>query len=911
MAIGSGDGSIILTTQIDQTGLRQGMASMKGNVQGLARSFTKLGVIIGGVFAGKSLINFGKQAIQLASDLQEVQNVVDVAFGDMSYKAEAFAKSAIENFGISELSAKRTASTYMAMAKGMGIAEDVASDMAITMTGLTADIASFYNMSQERADVILKSVYTGETETLKQLGIVMTEVNLQNFAMSKGITKNLSAMTQQEKTMLRYQFVLEQTRLAQGDFVRTQDSWANQTRILSERWKEMQATFGEAFMALGTLILPVINKTIEALTVLAKLSQIVAQWIYKAFAGKDLKAIQSQGGALAAVGESAESASIGMEALKDATAEAGKEAQKSFASFDDLEILGSNIADNAESTGGLFGNIGGNEGLPFEETESVDNEKFSFLQQKLEELANALGGAGNIDLANLTNGLALLREPLQGLAAVAWDIILWGIENVIAPIATFAVKEVLPNFFQKLNDRLTNFRKILEKVTPLFKSFYENCLKPIIEFAADEIITFWDSFNEKLGEFEEQIANSEIWQDLTTVLEFLYPIIEKVAQALLWLFGEANNIATSQIFNDLKTIFNDIGDAIGLIAAVINGDFDDAWVHLKDLIIDNRIQDAKDDVNLLKQSFENIVAPIKDMATSFSDSVTDMVDKWDEKITNWWTEDVEPWFTKEKWEEVFFKIGESLANAFVGAKGFVEKWGTNISNWWNEDVLPWFTVTKWKEVFNNISTGIKDFFTAEDGFVKTWSRKIEDWWVEDVEPWFTLEKWKELGENIKDGLLKGVNGVVNGIRSIVNKILDGFQGLVNGAIDMVNSLISGWNKVADVTPGLSTIPSISKVDLTKYKLPALANGDVIPPNRKFAAILGDNTKEHEIVSPISTMKQAYKEAQEEMGFGGFNVSTQKEEHYYLNEQELMRVIYRLFKGGERLNGDSLASGGAF
>ena len=202
MAISGGDGSIILTTKVDQSGLNKGMASLKGAI-------TKLGAAIGVAVGVRALVQFGKRAVQLASDLQEVQNVVDVAFGDMSYKAEEFAKSAIENFGISELSAKRTASTYMAMAKGMGIAEDAASDMAITMTGLTADIASFYNMSQERADVILKSVYTGETETLKQLGIVMTEVNLENFAMSKGITKSLSAMTQQEKTMLRYQFVLE------------------------------------------------------------------------------------------------------------------------------------------------------------------------------------------------------------------------------------------------------------------------------------------------------------------------------------------------------------------------------------------------------------------------------------------------------------------------------------------------------------------------------------------------------------------------------------------------------------------------------------------------------------------------------------------------------------------------------
>ena len=93
-------------------------------------------------------------------------------------------------------------------------------------------------------------------------------------------------MTQQEKTMLRYQFVLEQTRLAQGDFVRTQDSWANQTRILTERWKEMQRIFGEAFMMLGTLILPAINDLVYGLTKVAEFAKVAASSIYELFTGK-------------------------------------------------------------------------------------------------------------------------------------------------------------------------------------------------------------------------------------------------------------------------------------------------------------------------------------------------------------------------------------------------------------------------------------------------------------------------------------------------------------------------------------------------------------------------------------------------------------------------------------------------
>ena len=137
MAVSNADGSIILKTKVDQTGLNKGMATMKSGVKSLTGAFMNLGSAVGLAMGISAMVQFGKEAINLASDLEEVQNVVDVAFGEMSYKIERFSKTAIENFGISELTAKRTASTYMAMAKGMGIVDDVASDMAITMTGFS------------------------------------------------------------------------------------------------------------------------------------------------------------------------------------------------------------------------------------------------------------------------------------------------------------------------------------------------------------------------------------------------------------------------------------------------------------------------------------------------------------------------------------------------------------------------------------------------------------------------------------------------------------------------------------------------------------------------------------------------------------------------------------------------------
>ena len=224
---------------------------------------------LAGLAIGAGLFTLGKQALQTASNIQEVQNVVDVAFGSMSWKAERFAKSALESFGMSELSAKRTASTYMAMASGMGLSNDVASDMAITLAGLTGDVASFYNISQELADIKLKSVFTGETETLKDLGIVMTQANLQAYALSHGISKNVSDMTQAEITTLRYNFVLNQLSMAQGDFARTSNSWANQVRVLQERFRQLLGIIGNGLIVALTPVIQVLNTIIGKLITFA------------------------------------------------------------------------------------------------------------------------------------------------------------------------------------------------------------------------------------------------------------------------------------------------------------------------------------------------------------------------------------------------------------------------------------------------------------------------------------------------------------------------------------------------------------------------------------------------------------------------------------------------------------------
>lgn len=151
------------------------------------------------------------------------------------------------------------------MSNAMGITGQAALDMAEDVTGLTGDVASFYNLGTDEAYTKLKSIWTGETETLKDLGVVMTQTNLDQYALNNGFGKTTAKMTEQEKVMLRYQYVTSALSNATGDFVKTQDSWANQTRILTLRFEQLKASFGKGFIALFTPILRGLNSALAGL----------------------------------------------------------------------------------------------------------------------------------------------------------------------------------------------------------------------------------------------------------------------------------------------------------------------------------------------------------------------------------------------------------------------------------------------------------------------------------------------------------------------------------------------------------------------------------------------------------------------------------------------------------------------
>lgn len=249
----------------------EGMNAGGDAVEGLIGKVGKLGKAVATAFAVGQLSEFVMECTEIGSDLAEVSNVVDTVFTSLNDKVVQFSRNATAQYGMSETMAMEYVGTLGSMARAFDFTEQEAYDMATTLTGLTADVSSFYNLDHEEAYTKLKSVFTGETESLKDLGVVMTQTALDQYALAHGFGKTTSQMTEQEKTALRYQFVLDKLKFAQGDFAKTSGEWANQMRIFSLQWETLKGTLGRGFIAILSPVLVMLNKIIARIIDMANI----------------------------------------------------------------------------------------------------------------------------------------------------------------------------------------------------------------------------------------------------------------------------------------------------------------------------------------------------------------------------------------------------------------------------------------------------------------------------------------------------------------------------------------------------------------------------------------------------------------------------------------------------------------
>ena len=433
-----------------------------------------------------AIVAFGKSCIQLGSDLTEVQNVVDVTFGKMSEQVNAFAKTAAVQFGLSETAAKRFMGIYGSMSRSFGFSESQALEMSQAITGLTGDVASFYNITIDQASTRLKAIWTGETESLKELGVVMTQNALDQYALANGYGKTTSKMSEAEKVMLRYKFVQDQLALANGDFARTSDMWANQVRILTLRFESLKATIGQGLINAFTPVIQVINTILGKLQTLANYFKAFTVALFGDRTG-------GSGGAMDGAADSSGQIADNM----GSAAQSAKEMNKQLASFDELNNLSSAKGKGGSSGagGGVpdFGDMTGGELF----SEVTINPAIEKAAQKVKDMFDTVMKAAEPTKEALKR---LWDEGLARFGNFAWTALKDFYNDFLVPIGKWTLGTGIPMLVDAVNNFLvkvdwTSINESLDRLWKVLEPFAEAVGTGLLRFFHDLLSVGADFIN--------------------------------------------------------------------------------------------------------------------------------------------------------------------------------------------------------------------------------------------------------------------------------------------------------------------------------------------------------------------------------------------------------------------------------
>lgn len=761
------DGSVIIDTRMDTGGFGKGVKSMKNQVNGLTSAVNKLGVAIGAAFAVKKLIQFGKEAVELGSDLQEVQNVVDVTFTTMSDKVNEFAQGAAEAAGLSETMAKKYVGTFGAMAKAFGFAEGEAFNMSTSLTQLAGDVASFYNITQDEAYTKLKSVFTGETETLKDLGVVMTQNSLDSYAMAEGYGKTTKQMSEQEKVALRYSFVLDQLSAAQGDFARTSDSWANQTRLLKLNLESIMATFGQGLINFFTPLLKLINTVLSKVATLANSFKAFSEMIMGTSGGGGSS---GTGQASAAVGELADGyndATQGAEDLAGATEKANKANKKYLSGLDEIRTFQSETKDSGDiSVGGIMGEPVdfGSINTEGEKTSTI----FDGLIKKAKELADIFKSGFMDGLGDFQPRLDLIKESIASIKESLIDIF-------TDPAVGESANGYLESFVYMLGQITGSIASIGLTIGANllggFSKYLEQNKNRIKEF----IVSMFDigtEINEMVGDYAsaiayifESFASEDAQQTTANIIGFFVNAFMGVIEIARKFARDIINIITKPFIENkekFRTAFEGYFSVFSQITGTLKQAIDDTFAKI------NEVYDSK-----LKPLFDSVANGLSEIFSSVLDfwnnTLQPILSEWASKFDELWKEHIQPFIN-------------SFIEAVGSIAGLIQALWNNILKplvvWFIDNILP-VLVPIFNSLFTTVVNVIGGIIDIIKNFINIFSGVI------DIVTGLINGDWQK----VWDACGKIVENVFDFIFNIIKKIIDAIIGIIDTALQTILSVV--------------------------------------------------------------------------------------------------------------------------
>lgn len=792
------------------SGMKINLLSAVNGISAIRRSILSAMGVAGGFYAVFQGI---KESINIASDLTEVQNVVDVTFGDFKSKIEDLAKVSIPELGMSELTVKEIGSRFQAMGVAMGISQKGMADMSTELTRLAGDMASFYNVEQKAVGEDLEAIFTGQTKPLRQYGLDLTEATLQEWAMKQGIDANINSMSQMEKTMLRYQYVMANTGAAQGDFVRTADTWANQVRVLKENFKALGSVMGSTFI---NALKPLVKSLNSAMSHVISFAKVVSNALGKIFGWT----YEENSGGIAQdyedIADSAEDLATGT----GKAADNAKKLKQQLQGFDELNVLTSDLADNLDAATGGTGGTGsgatsGYEGqwkktgevLPFES----DIDTLRKLGKTISEtLINAMESIDwNVAYEKSRNFGTGLAEFLNGLFEGYNGQTLFGeVGKTIASALNTVVYSAL-SFGETFDFKQFGYN-IADGINNFFRTFDFGALAQTLNVWADGLIDLIGTTIKEtdkgaiLDAFIDFFGNLE----LDTVAIVIGAVTIKKIGKVAWGFALGTvlkPLAHTFLLNLGATLTADVGAVLGAgtfsgIAATIGFGLVGAlaaWFGGQEMgkIIGKLIfpEDTEwyDNFSWFKEG-------------GFFPTIKEELVYWWEDVSEWWNKTIVPGF-----DEFVGLFGDGqFSDAMSLWKEDIENnlsdTGKDINDWYNNKVAPWFTKEKWNSFGNNMKNGISEKWNE---FLDSWKTTgVYRWYEDNVKPWFSKEKWNFSG--IKDGVSSAFQGAIEAIKQKWNSFANTLNSILKINIQPV--IVGGKTIFSGGVLNLGVIPTFAQ-----------------------------------------------------------------------------------------------------
>lgn len=754
-------GQIGLDLVVNQNQFKQQMAG----IQGMAK---KAGLALAAAFSVKKIWDFGAACVELGSDLAEVQNVVDVTFPRMSKQVDDFAKNAITSFGLSETMAKKFTGTFGAMAKAFGFGEQAAYEMSTTLTGLAGDVASFYNISQDEAYTKLKSVFTGETESLKDLGIVMTQSALDSYALANGFGKTTAKMSEMEKVALRYKFVQDQLTLASGDFIRTGDGWANQVRVLKLQFDSLKATIGQGLINVLTPVIQVINRIISKLMSLANAFKAFTEMVTGKKGGGGASAAAA---GMDAMAQSADKAGAAAGGAGSAAKKAAKDMKSATTGIDELNIINPDTDSGGGDSGG-----GADSGYAADEfdmgeldTSAADemDSKYAGLIEKANELKNLFMAGFKVGFGDMSV-LDSMRESIQSIKDSLTEI--------------FASPEVEQAATRFANILAINLGKIAGSAASIGASIADNLLGGISLFLQqnkDRVIEYIVS----MFDIGSRIAE----------------ISGNFSKALATVFSSLRSNSAKQITADIIGIFSEAfmggTELAGTFAADVLDAITAPFVENADYIR-TTLEDTFSAVEPIFSTIKDLVVEtFEKIGTTYDERVAPMLATFKQGFTEIGT------LLLDVYNTYFLPVLQNLSGRFVEFK--------------DQYLSP--LIDKFLEFGGKVA----------DAVTKLWTGVIQpfiEWFITNVAPIIaanlqaaidTFFGFWESVSGIIEGLLTALGGVIDfivgvftgdwslaweGIKEIFSGIWEALKELVSGAVTFIQNVVNmAWTAISGAT----------------------------------------------------------------------------------------------------------------